>query len=89
MRLIVGGGRAAEDLETKGAVIVGVRTLSEGGRVGVFSRERVKMQFFLVEVSLSVYWNVVFISYWYRKIINKNKHNGLNYPLSMTVDNKM
>ncbi|KAL3512114.1 hypothetical protein ACH5RR_024831 [Cinchona calisaya] len=43
MRLIVGGGRAAEDLEAKGAVIVGVRTLSEGGRVGNFSREQVEL----------------------------------------------
>lgn len=41
MRLIVGGGRAAESAEAKGAVIVGVRTLSEGGRVGNFSREQV------------------------------------------------
>lgn len=41
MRLIVGGGRAAESSETKGAVIVGVRTLSEGGRVGNFTREQV------------------------------------------------
>ena len=48
MRLIVGGGRAAEHLEKKGAVIVGVRTLSEGGRVGSFSREQVKMQRLLV-----------------------------------------
>lgn len=44
MRLIVGGGRAAESAETKGAVIVGVRTLSEGGRVGNFSREQVRKQ---------------------------------------------
>lgn len=41
MRLIVGGGRAQEDSNLKGAVIVGVRTLSEGGRVGNFSREQV------------------------------------------------
>lgn len=41
MRLIVGGGRAAETLEAKGAVVLGVRTLSEGGRVGNFSREQV------------------------------------------------
>lgn len=41
MRLIVGGGRAAESSESKGAVVVGVRTLSEGGRVGNFSREQV------------------------------------------------
>ncbi|KAI3824598.1 hypothetical protein L1987_06062 [Smallanthus sonchifolius] len=43
MRLIVGGGRAAETPETKGAVILGVRTLSEGGRVGNFSREQVEL----------------------------------------------
>ncbi|VFQ95828.1 unnamed protein product [Cuscuta campestris] len=43
MRLIVGGGRAAETPDAKGAVIVGVRTLSEGGRVGSFSREQVEL----------------------------------------------
>ncbi|XP_037492407.1 stromal processing peptidase, chloroplastic [Jatropha curcas] len=43
MRLIVGGGRANETSESKGAVIVGVRTLSEGGRVGNFSREQVEL----------------------------------------------
>ncbi|KAK6914416.1 Peptidase M16, C-terminal [Dillenia turbinata] len=43
MRLIVGGGRAAESLESTGAVVVGVRTLSEGGRVGHFSREQVEL----------------------------------------------
>lgn len=42
MRLIVGGGRAAETADAKGAVIVGVRTLSEGGRVGNFTREQVR-----------------------------------------------
>lgn len=41
MRLIVGGGRAAENADARGAVIVGVRTLSEGGRVGDFTREQV------------------------------------------------
>ncbi|KAH7684401.1 C-terminal processing peptidase protein [Dioscorea alata] len=43
MRLIAGGGRAAETSELKGAVVVGVRTLSEGGRVGNFSREQVEL----------------------------------------------
>ncbi|KAJ8553506.1 hypothetical protein K7X08_024184 [Anisodus acutangulus] len=43
MRLIVGGGRAAESFHEKGSVIVGVRTLSEGGRVGNFSREQVEL----------------------------------------------
>uniref|UniRef100_A0A0V0J145 Stromal processing peptidase, chloroplastic n=1 Tax=Solanum chacoense TaxID=4108 RepID=A0A0V0J145_SOLCH len=43
MRLIVGGGRAAESSDEKGSVIVGVRTLSEGGRVGNFSREQVEL----------------------------------------------
>lgn len=44
MRLIVGGGRAAEMPNSKGAVVLGVRTLSEGGRVGNFSREQVHNQ---------------------------------------------
>ncbi|KAK4804060.1 hypothetical protein SAY86_003877 [Trapa natans] len=43
MRLIVGGGRAAETSESRGAVVVGVRTLSEGGRVGNFTREQVEL----------------------------------------------
>ncbi|VVB07635.1 unnamed protein product [Arabis nemorensis] len=43
MRLIVGGGRAVETSDSKGAVVVGVRTLSEGGRVGDFSREQVEL----------------------------------------------
>ncbi|KAM6562151.1 hypothetical protein CsatB_022149 [Cannabis sativa] len=43
MRLIVGGGRAVENSESRGAVVVGVRTLSEGGRVGNFSREQVEL----------------------------------------------
>ncbi|KAL5713697.1 hypothetical protein ACHQM5_015750 [Ranunculus cassubicifolius] len=43
MRLIVGGGRATENSESRGDVIVGVRTLSEGGRVGKFSREQVEL----------------------------------------------
>ncbi|KAL8170335.1 hypothetical protein V2J09_022139 [Rumex salicifolius] len=43
MRLIVGGGRAVESSNAKGSVVVGVRTLSEGGRVGNFSREQVEL----------------------------------------------
>ncbi|KAL7244549.1 hypothetical protein ACSBR2_000018 [Camellia fascicularis] len=43
MRLIVGGGRAAEMSNSRGAVVLGVRTLSEGGRVGNFSREQVEL----------------------------------------------
>ncbi|ERN11452.1 hypothetical protein AMTRI_Chr03g43670 [Amborella trichopoda] len=43
MRLIVGGGRANETSESRGSVVVGVRTLSEGGRVGNFSREQVEL----------------------------------------------
>lgn len=45
MRLIVGGGRAVESSDSRGAVIVGVRTLSEGGRVGNFSREQVRVKY--------------------------------------------
>ncbi|XP_038711461.1 stromal processing peptidase, chloroplastic-like isoform X1 [Tripterygium wilfordii] len=43
MRLIVSGGRAVESAASRGAVVVGVRTLSEGGRVGNFSREQVEL----------------------------------------------
>ncbi|OIV92613.1 hypothetical protein TanjilG_17964 [Lupinus angustifolius] len=43
MQLIVGGGRAAESFDSRGSVIVGFRTLSEGGRVGNFSREQVQL----------------------------------------------
>lgn len=43
MRLTVGGGRSTESSESKGAVVVGVRTLSEGGCVGSFSREQVEL----------------------------------------------
>ncbi|CAL9047522.1 unnamed protein product [Musa banksii] len=43
MRLIVRGGRATETSVSKGAVVVGVRTLSEGGCVGNFSREQVEL----------------------------------------------
>ncbi|PKA52843.1 hypothetical protein AXF42_Ash001824 [Apostasia shenzhenica] len=43
MRLIVGGGRAAESSDAKGSIVVGVRTLSEGGCVGKFSREQVEL----------------------------------------------
>lgn len=68
MRLIVGGGRAAETLEAKGAVVLGVRTLSEGGRVGDFSREQV-IDFYhfvdiLIQYSLQLYV-LVFISFLY------------------------
>ncbi len=41
MRLVVAGGRAQEKPGASGAVAVGVRTLSEGGAVGSFSREQV------------------------------------------------
>ncbi|KAJ7516395.1 hypothetical protein O6H91_22G056800 [Diphasiastrum complanatum] len=43
MRLVVAGGRARETPDTSGAVAVGVRTLSEGGVVGGFSREQVEL----------------------------------------------
>jgi hypothetical protein len=41
LRLVVAGGRAQEKPGGSGAVAVGVRTLSEGGAVGSFSREQV------------------------------------------------
>lgn len=80
MRLIVGGGRAVENSESKGAVVVGVRTLSEGGRVGTFSREQVcQAQYYLILFprdkdmhklnSLLVYvWNVT----WHHMFVINN-----------------
>jgi predicted Zn-dependent peptidase len=43
LRLVVAGGRAQEKPGASGAVAVGVRTLSEGGAVGSFSREQVEL----------------------------------------------
>lgn len=43
LRLVVSGGRAKETPDARGAVIVGVRTLSESGRVDGFSREQVEL----------------------------------------------
>ncbi|CAK9871880.1 unnamed protein product [Sphagnum jensenii] len=43
LRLVVAGGRAQEKTGASGAVAVGVRTLSEGGAVGGFSREQVEL----------------------------------------------
>ncbi|KAG0577820.1 hypothetical protein KC19_5G184500 [Ceratodon purpureus] len=43
LRLVVAGGRAQEKPGASGAVAVGVRTLSEGGAVGGFSREQVEL----------------------------------------------
>ncbi|CAK9190868.1 unnamed protein product [Sphagnum troendelagicum] len=43
LRLVVAGGRAQEKPGASGAVAVGVRTLSEGGAVGRFSREQVEL----------------------------------------------
>ncbi|EFJ12171.1 hypothetical protein SELMODRAFT_446750 [Selaginella moellendorffii] len=43
MRLVVAGGRARETSDASGAVAVGVRTFSEGGVVGGYSREQVEL----------------------------------------------
>ncbi|CAI5990129.1 unnamed protein product [Closterium sp. NIES-64] len=43
LRLVFPGGRAKEDPQGAGEVAVGVRTLSEAGRVGDYSREQVEL----------------------------------------------
>ncbi|CAI7839775.1 unnamed protein product [Closterium sp. NIES-53] len=43
LRLVFPGGRAKEDPQGAGEVAVGVRTLSEAGRVGEYSREQVEL----------------------------------------------
>ena len=54
LRLVVAGGRAQEMPGASGAVAVGVRTLSEGGAVGGFSREQVRL---LLELHVAT-WNL-------------------------------
>uniref|UniRef100_A0A7N0TG54 Uncharacterized protein n=2 Tax=Kalanchoe fedtschenkoi TaxID=63787 RepID=A0A7N0TG54_KALFE len=59
MRLVVVGGRAAESSHSKGAVVVGVRTLSEGGCVGNFSREQARRTLLMrheAEIKSNAYW---------------------------------
>ena len=48
MRLIVSGGWATESSKSKGSVVVGVRTLSEAGRVGNFLRSRYAVYLYLI-----------------------------------------
>ncbi|GJP40170.1 hypothetical protein CLOM_g24450 [Closterium sp. NIES-68] len=43
LRLVFPGGRAKENPQAAGEVAVGVRTLSEAGRVGDYSREQVEL----------------------------------------------
>ncbi|XP_024021405.1 stromal processing peptidase, chloroplastic [Morus notabilis] len=43
IRVIIDGGRARESSDLKGAIVVGVQTLFEGGCVGNFTKEQVKL----------------------------------------------
>eukprot|EP00245_Coleochaete_scutata_P005274 TRINITY_DN18712_c0_g1_i1.p1 TRINITY_DN18712_c0_g1~~TRINITY_DN18712_c0_g1_i1.p1 ORF type:complete len:1369 (+),score=265.63 TRINITY_DN18712_c0_g1_i1:154-4260(+) len=43
LRVVAAGGRARESPESGGEVAIGVRTLSEGGAVGGFTREQVEL----------------------------------------------
>ncbi|EXB64101.1 hypothetical protein L484_013112 [Morus notabilis] len=43
IRVIIDGGRARESSDLKGTIVVGVQTLFEGGCVGNFTKEQVKL----------------------------------------------
>ncbi|XP_047940416.1 stromal processing peptidase, chloroplastic [Salvia hispanica] len=86
MRLIVGGGRAAETAEAKGAVIVGVRTLSEGGRVGNFSREQVELFCVNHLINCSLESTEEFISMEFRFTLRDNGMRAAFQLLHMVLE---
>lgn len=89
MRLIVGGGRAAEDLEKKGSVIVGVRTLSEGGRVGNFSREQVELFCVNHLISCSLESTEEFICMEFRFTLRDNGMHAAFQLLHMVLEHSV
>ncbi|XP_068647590.1 stromal processing peptidase, chloroplastic [Aristolochia californica] len=89
MRLIVGGGRAVENMETKGAVIVGVRTLSEGGRVGNFSREQVELFCVNHLINCSLESTEEFISLEFRFTLRDNGMRAAFQLLHMVLEHSV
>ncbi|KAL2349437.1 hypothetical protein Fmac_003437 [Flemingia macrophylla] len=86
MRLIVGGGRAAESSEARGSVIVGVRTLSEGGRVGNFSREQVELFCVNHLINCSLESTEEFISMEFRFTLRDNGMRAAFQLLHMVLE---
>ncbi|KAG9455542.1 hypothetical protein H6P81_000050 [Aristolochia fimbriata] len=89
MRLIVGGGRAVENMESKGAVIVGVRTLSEGGRVGNFSREQVELFCVNHLINCSLESTEEFISLEFRFTLRDNGMRAAFQLLHMVLEHSV
>ncbi|XWS24637.1 hypothetical protein CRYUN_Cryun28dG0119700 [Craigia yunnanensis] len=89
MRLIVGGGRAAETSDSKGAVVVGVRTLSEGGRVGNFSREQVELFCVNHLINCSLESTEEFISMEFRFTLRDNGMHAAFQLLHMVLEHSV
>ncbi|KAF3446963.1 hypothetical protein FNV43_RR12143 [Rhamnella rubrinervis] len=89
MRLIVGGGRAVENSESKGAVVVGVRTLSEGGRVGSFSREQVELFCVNHLINCSLESTEEFISMEFRFTLRDNGMRAAFQLLHMVLEHSV
>ncbi|XP_004289591.1 PREDICTED: uncharacterized protein LOC101310172, partial [Fragaria vesca subsp. vesca] len=89
MRLIVGGGRATESSESKGSVVVGVRTLSEGGRVGNFSREQVELFCVNHLINCSLESTEEFISMEFRFTLRDNGMRAAFQLLHMVLEHSI
>ncbi|XP_022769477.1 stromal processing peptidase, chloroplastic-like isoform X1 [Durio zibethinus] len=89
MRLIVGGGRAAETSDAKGAVILGVRTLSESGRVGNFSREQVELFCVNHLINCSLESTEEFISMEFRFTLRDNGMHAAFQLLHMVLEHSV
>ncbi|CAL9028320.1 unnamed protein product [Prunus brigantina] len=89
MRLIVGGGRAAESYESRGSVVVGVRTLSEGGRVGNFSREQVELFCVNHLINCSLESTEEFISMEFRFTLRDNGMRAAFQLLHMVLEHSV
>ncbi|XP_070665321.1 stromal processing peptidase, chloroplastic-like isoform X2 [Malus domestica] len=89
MRLIVGGGRAAESSESRGSVVVGVRTLSEGGRVGNFSREQVELFCMNHLINCSLESTEEFISMEFRFTLRDNGMRAAFQLLHMVLEHSV
>ncbi|XP_027359777.1 stromal processing peptidase, chloroplastic [Abrus precatorius] len=89
MRLIVGGGRASESSESRGSVIVGVRTLSEGGRVGNFSREQVELFCVNHLINCSLESTEEFISMEFRFTLRDNGMRAAFQLLHMVLEHSV
>ncbi|XP_026658146.2 stromal processing peptidase, chloroplastic isoform X1 [Phoenix dactylifera] len=89
MRLIVGGGRSTETSQLKGAVVVGVRTLSEGGCVGNFSREQVELFCVNHLINCSLESTEEFISMEFRFTLRDNGMRAAFQLLHMVLEHSV